>query len=87
MLSVDLIIFIKLKKMYRAKFVVNSVLQMKGQQKVDATPVISGSDENKSFNKYTPSGRLELNITEETTAFDALKPGQEFYMDITPIEK
>ena len=72
--------------MIRAKFLVQSVTQFKGLQTVNANPVTSGSDENKSFSKWTPSGRLEISITDETPAFDMLKPGQEFYMDITPIE-
>lgn len=71
--------------MIRAKFQVESVLQQKGTQVVTARPVMGGSDENKSFSKWTPSGKLEMQITDETPAFDMLKPGQEFYMDLTPI--
>lgn len=77
----------KIMTKYRAKFQMISVTQFTGQQKIEASPVTSGSEENKSFNKYTPSGKLELMITDDTSAFDALKPGQCFYMDITPIEE
>lgn len=72
--------------MIKAKFVVNSVTGLVGQQIVEASPVTTGSVENKSFSKWTPGGNLKLWITDETLAYDQLKPGQEFYLDITPIE-
>jgi hypothetical protein len=53
---------------------------------VSFTPVISGSEENKSFSKYTPSGSLELNISYETEASNAFEVGSEYYLDITKAE-
>lgn len=70
----------------RAKFVVNSVTSYKGQEKIEATPVIGGSEENKSFSKWTPSGKLELMVTDETGMYQQIKPGDEIYLDITLIE-
>ena len=65
----------------------NCVRTYQGEEMVEATPVISGSEENKSFSKWTPSGKLELNITDETPAYGQLKAGDEFYMDITILKK
>ena len=48
--------------------------------------VISGSEENKSFAKYTPSGNLHIWISYETQASDAFEPGKEYYLDILPVE-
>ena len=73
--------------MIRAKFKVQSVTQFEGSQLISAQPAIPGSEENKSFSRWTPSGKLEMIIIEGTGAFNALKPGQEFYMEITPIEQ
>ncbi len=44
--------------------------------------VTSGSDENKSFWKWTPSGELTFSTVNETIA-DRLKLGAEYYLDIT----
>ena len=54
------------------------------QKVVRFSPVISGSEENKSFAKYTPAGNLELYISYETEASNAFEAGKEYYVDITP---
>ncbi len=64
----------------RAKFNCVSVTAMPDSKSVLLVPVIGGSEENKSFWKYTPSGRLELNILNENVAF---VPGKEYYVDIS----
>lgn len=74
-----------IKIMIKAKFVVESVTQLVGQQIIEAKPVVNGSEENKSFSKWTPGGILKLWITNETPAYEQLKPGQEFLMEINPI--
>lgn len=72
----------------RAKFVVDSVTQQNGGGvKVELKPVTSGSEENKSFWKYTPSGKLEMWMTAGIPAADAFEPGQEFYIDFTPVSE
>ena len=78
---------LKTNTMIKAKFKVQSVTQFEGSQLISAQPVTTGSEENKSFSRWTPSGKLEMTINDGTRAFDALKPGQEFYMEITPIEQ
>lgn len=48
-------------------------------------PVIGGSDENKAFFRYTPSGRIQMNILNES-AINQFKLGNEYYVDFTPAE-
>lgn len=48
-------------------------------------PVINGSPENESFYKYTPSGSLILSTINQS-AFDQFKLGQEFYVDLIPVD-
>lgn len=50
---------------------------------VSFSPVIDGSEENKSFAKYTPAGNLNLQISYDTEASNAFEVGQEYYLDIT----
>lgn len=70
----------------RAKFRCNTVQQFEGgQEKVDFMPVTTGSEENKTWSKYTPSGSLSMTITAEG-AVGQFKPGKEYYLDIVPAE-
>lgn len=70
----------------RAKFFVFSVTRVTGGAvNVVLSPVTSGSEENKDFWKYTPSGKLEMSMTAGIPAADAFEPGQEFYLDFTPV--
>ncbi len=68
----------------RAKFYCNNIeaFPTAKQKVVKLRAVTSGSEENKSFSKYTPSGLLELNISDETPAVDFFQPGEEYYLDI-----
>ncbi|HMM18669.1 MAG TPA: hypothetical protein PKC47_14280 [Petrimonas sp.] len=56
------------------------------QKNVTLRPVTSGSDENKSFAKYTPSGLLQLSISYETPAVDYFNPGDEYYLNIQKVD-
>jgi len=49
---------------------------------VELVPVVTGSEENKSFSKFTPSGILNLMISYETPASDFFTIGGEYYLDI-----
>lgn len=71
-----------------AKFICTWVQSDLGQESksVSFSPVIGGSDENKSFSKYTPSGSLWLNISDETEAFNFFEQGEEYYLDFTKAE-
>lgn len=67
----------------RAKFNVAEITKWGngGGGKVTLMPVIGGSDENKSFWKATPSGKIEMYIDnpEAMAAFDF----GEYYVDFT----
>jgi hypothetical protein len=71
----------------KAKFLCVSVLlHMAGQDKgetVELIPVYGDSEENKSFSKYTPSGKLTLTITNENL-FGFYQPGKQYYLDVQP---
>lgn len=47
--------------------------------------VIDGSEENKSFFHYTPSGMVRLGIV-NPAAFSQFEPGKEYYLDFTKAE-
>ncbi len=54
------------------------------QKVVYFSPVIGGSEENKSFAKFTPAGVLNLYISYETPASNAFEQGKEYYLDLSP---
>lgn len=64
----------------KAKFEVGSILQLKGQKEVKLSAVVQGSEENKSFSKYTPSGNISIFITKETPAYDFFEVGEAYYL-------
>ena len=72
----------------RAKFICTGVEDNPPSESktVSFSPVVSGSEENKSFSKYTPSGTLQLVISYDTPACDAFERSKEYYLDITPAE-
>jgi hypothetical protein len=51
--------------------------------KVILQPVAGTTEENKSFWKWTPSGKIELNVL-NTDAADQFEVGKEYYVDFTP---
>ncbi len=75
----------------RAKFYVQSVKESKdgSDQKtfdVELNAVTSGSDENKQFFKYTPSGNLRL-FTVNEVAGSQFVVGGEYYIDLFRAEE
>jgi hypothetical protein len=48
-------------------------------------PVTDGSEENKTFWKYTPGGQITLTIT-NPAAMEQFEVGKEYYVDFTPAE-
>ncbi len=74
----------------RAKFYVNSLTKQKMWNGTDGigtvvkmSPVMDGSDENKQFYKYSPSGSIELGTVNENAAAQ-FEIGKEYYVDFTP---
>lgn len=72
--------------MIRAKFKVDSVLStFVGKDRgyiVSLTPVVSGSEENSQFYKYTPSGSITLSTINAFSAQE-FQAGGEFYVEFT----
>lgn len=71
--------------MVKAKFKCDSVTISTSGEFVNLSPVTSGSEENKSFSKCTPSGSLSMMVTNEAL-FGHFIPGKEYYLDITIAE-
>ena len=71
----------------KAKFKCTSITKFEGgNESVSLTPVYGGSDENKTWSEFTPSGKLEMMITAKG-AVGQFVPGEEYYLDITPAKK
>lgn len=70
----------------RAKFFVESVKPYNDEATtVRLRAVTSGSEENKSFWKYTPSGEIQMTISNPAAVAQFVE-GQEYYIDFTPSE-
>lgn len=69
----------------RCKFVCESVRYTSEGADIAMKPVTSGSPENDSFYKRTPSGKLYLFTVNKGTANQFI-PGKEYYLDITLAE-
>ena len=70
----------------RCKFIVGSVTHFDEEHRqIKMYPVAGGSEENRKFWEYTPSGLLDLSIS-NPNALKGITPGQEFYIDLTPVE-
>lgn len=69
-----------------AKFKVGSTTNF-GNNNLQAnlSPVTSGSEENKSFSIYTPSGEIRLHIT-NPNALDFFEPAAEYYVEFRKAE-
>ena len=80
--------------MIRAKFRVHNLTEWNGGpdgaksgERVQMSPVYSSdpNSENYSFSQATPSGSIDLNIT-NPSAFGLFKEGREYFIDFTPAE-
>lgn len=77
----------------RAKFYVSEVKQSLYHSQQSGTittiklmPVVSGSDENKEFYRWSPSGSIDLG-TVNPAVVEQFHIGDEFYIDFTRAEK
>jgi len=71
----------------RAKFSCSQNLSCEGEQhQVVLTAVVDGSEENKSFSRWTPAGSLNLTISDESAAGELFEVGEEYYLDISRCE-
>lgn len=69
----------------RAKFKCDSIELTADGATVKLTPVVSGSEENKQFYRWTPAGGATLGVVSRDTA-GQFEPGREYYVDFTPAE-
>jgi hypothetical protein len=75
----------------KAKFICNTISHSKfnkndvGSATVTLTPVTCGSEENKEFWQYTPSGRVEMQIKNEA-AEKYFEIGEEYYLTFEKAE-
>lgn len=53
------------------------------QTNVKLSPVMSGSEENKTFWKWSPGGSIQLACVNQAAA-DQFELGREYYVDFTP---
>lgn len=71
----------------RAKFKLDSITRINygggEQQTLLLSPVTFGSEENKQFWKWTPTGKIEL-TTVNPAVLQEMEFGKEFYVDFTP---
>ena len=72
----------------KAKMVCSSVEELVQQEEkmVKLRAVVSGSEENKSFSRWTPTANLEMIISNETSAGDYFEPGKEYYLTFEKAE-
>ena len=77
-----------MSKTIRAKFTVSEVSKYGGcgGTKIVLSAVTVGSEENKSFSQYTPSGKIEMMITVDEVAKQFSEMG-EYYIDFTKAEE
>lgn len=74
----------------RAKFRVQKVGKTEHSEELTMVPVGAnsydkdGKNEDNDFARYTPSGKLEMSVTNPELA-GTIAPGQEFYVDFTPV--
>lgn len=71
--------------MVRAKFKVDFITIHAESREVKMSAVTSGSEENKSFSKWTPTASLSMNIS-NPECFDKFEVGKEYYIDFTKAE-
>lgn len=77
-----------MSKPMRAKMQIQSILKTDYSEVVSMSAVYGGStnDEDNSFAKTTPSGKIELTIANKEL-HGVYKPGDTFYVDFTPVPK
>lgn len=68
----------------KAKFVCTYVTDFGDSKKIQMNPVVSG-DGNLDYSRYTPSGSIELYIT-NPDAFNQFEPKQEYYITFEKVE-
>lgn len=73
--------------MLRAKFKVESISREGTSRRLRLIASNQTDGDNKDWSKWTPSGNLELYISNEAvfSRIDAMNPGDHFWLDLSPI--
>ena len=72
--------------MVRSKFIVNRVSKTRfGHHEIALSPVTSGSEENKKFWAWTPTGSITIGTINDE-AVKQFEAGKEYYVDFAPAE-
>jgi len=66
----------------RAKVKVDTVTASEYSQELKLTPVVGGNPEDNSFAKATPTGSIQLTVTNKDL-WGKFKPGDMFFVDFT----
>jgi hypothetical protein len=66
----------------RAKFSCTEIIDGGETSQVRFRPVISGSEENRDFFKWTPGGEINLAVVSPSVAHQ-FKTGHDYYVDFT----
>ncbi|QMR77927.1 hypothetical protein [Enterobacter sp. RHBSTW-00175] len=71
----------------RAKFQCNSINKSPDNSSavVNLMAITTGSTENEAWSKYTPSGQLQMVIS-NPAAFEQFEQGKEYFIDIQPAQ-
>jgi len=71
----------------KAKFWVQNIQDYdEGAKSVSLSACIDGSEENKEWSKYTPSGSIQMHISNPSAA-EQFKIGDEFYLTFEKASK
>lgn len=70
----------------RAKFTCESILLLGNQRKVTLRAVSGGTPEDNQFSKWTPSGVVEIYIS-NPSAFDVFEVGKKYYADFSKADE
>jgi len=70
--------------MVRAKFKCESITETENETKTYVFRAAIYGEENKTWSKWTPSGKLEITITNPDA--QKFEVGKEYYLDFSPAE-
>jgi hypothetical protein len=70
----------------KCKFVCQSVTNYESSKTVNLRAVYGTEAENADFTKFTPSGEISVNITNEAPAADVFSPGKKYFVEFTEVE-
>lgn len=78
----ELIKYLKMDQI-RAKFQCNSVEAFETTKIAKLSAIYSDKGENKAFTDSTPSGTMEIMISNDAPASEFLQPGKYYYLDFS----